>query len=676
MLSKDSTPLIQINEARLEVKSLPKPGGPPPGASNPHGTDPQESLAFLSQKPAPPDTKRVPTQPIPTASLPGKEPSKPKLQVGKKSKLMLAKYIKSIKEDFYKVLAWLDVKFYKLRMRFLRPATRQELQRYTAVRNEMSGLLAHGLVKLNDKDVLDANTLAKRLDEKLSPPINSYKPADDAPPSRSEYEDYLARLGLRYKSDSGLEELRRRWSSQPIEISKKLTPDEEETRVLLKAAISNLKRSEYPSEHVKRCKNVIESFQTQFEVWQKESKGHFLPKEPLDYFPSIFVDHKLHWNKKLFVQARTAQLQLAKGAGFPMSPVKAPLTPLGKLLRETPSSIPLEEILHSWTIAEGFGVMLEYVTKAVKNLLVNELQEPLSVALNKPLELDSSLKTIFASTSKEDVAWCEKRFQDFHGTSATPSMVFEQLRGLPEERIRLRSAFDNHSNLLAPLQEEERQSLQKALSDPAKFAGALSVIESHYEPGSTASEKLKDFRNEAIYPDDNVGRPFVETLHQQGIIDETICRELNPPGGLSRQNFLNALGKQEDFTSRLMTNLKNELLKKLDTSEGNPPQTLASIAEHLAQLHTEKLRETAESSYIKAGLFKNPPEYNFVEALNVFDPKGVRELAKLSDHKEMLVKAYIQAILPQKRPTGEYKSEMDRFLSQIKIPQSGHPPGK
>ncbi|WAQ81377.1 hypothetical protein PtA15_1A718 [Puccinia triticina] len=641
----DVEPLIQLNEAKSGAESPQKTGGPA------RGTD----SAFSSQEPAP--------------------QSKPKLTIVNKSKLTLKKYFKRIQKNLYQVLAWFNVAGYKIRMRFLRPATPEELQRYTEVRDQLSGLLAtHQALKLNDKEVLDANTLAKRLDKKLSPPVNPYK----SPPAKSEYKDYLARLESRYKLDYDLEDLRQRWTSQPIKLSQGLTSAEGVTENRLNIALSNLNRQNYLAEYDKRCRNVIQDLQPQLTQWQEQPKGYFPSTDSLQYFPSFYHDRnprQPYWGKKFFVQARTAQLQLAQGAEFPLSPVKTPLTPLGELLRDTPSSIPLEELLHDWTIAEGFGAMLDSVSQAARTLLVNELQEPLSVALNKPLELEPFLKSIFASTSKEDIAWREKLFQDFYGSSATPSMLFEQLKGIPDEQVRLRSAFENHSGLLAFLDKADRKSLEQASSDPAKLAEALTWIESRSEAGSKVSEELQDFRNEALKPDYDVERPFVENLHKQGIIDQSTRQQLNPPGGLSRQKFLNALGTKEDFTRQLMTNLENDLLKTLAPSEGNPPGTVARTTEHLAQLHVEKLHKQAESEYFKPGLFQNPPKYEFLPALRVFDPQEVRKLAKLSDHKEMLFKAYIQARLPHfELPKVQYKSEMDKFLSQIKIPQPGaHP---
>ncbi|EFP94171.2 uncharacterized protein PGTG_20054 [Puccinia graminis f. sp. tritici CRL 75-36-700-3] len=636
---------------------------------------------------APPATRPASFRAPPQAAMSGEEATNPKTKGFSKIKLKLAKYPAKIKENFFETLTWVNYQIYKIRMKFLRHATPKDLQRYRQMKDQMSRALAIRYLRLNDKELLDVTNLAKRFDKKLFPPVNRYKPTEQAVSKPSEYEDYLAKLQLYYLVTGELEALQSKWKS--IKLSKGLTSAEKHIMASVADEIENEDPDKFNFMRRHLRQNAIESIRPQLERWQRQLNQNLLDRAPQTYFPTIFSKElpKSHpkqprINLEEFAKARTAQLQSQKGAAFFIPQLETPaaleesgdsIYAVEKALRDTPYDDWGMNILHKYSTVKGFQNILEHVITAAHKLLQDELEKPLSVAFIKPLELKPSLESIFKSLRKEDVEWRENCFQQFYGTLATPSIVFAQLKGLPEDEIHIRTALGNHADFIDSLPAEDEQKLWEASSDRGRFAKRLDEIEDRFIKENKDVTRLRHFRDQAVHPDAVVERPFVENLYKQGIIDDAIRQELNPSGGLSRANFLKALGKQEDFVRRIMKKLQYNLSDKLDASEDKSGEIVARTTERLAQLQMKQLDAEAKSIYVTPGLFADPPSYNFDKALEVYQPDKIKQLANRLENKELFTKAYIEARFSPKSPGVGYKSKMDKFLSQIKIPQSGHP---
>ncbi|KAA1105689.1 hypothetical protein PGT21_015670 [Puccinia graminis f. sp. tritici] len=636
----------------------------------------------LPPRHAPPGPMRSASfKPPPQAAMSGEEAPKPNLKG-------LAKYPAKIKENFFEALTWVNYQIYKIRMKFLRPATPKDLEKYRQMKDQMSRALATRNLKLNDKELLDVTNLAKRFDKKLSPPVNRYKPrAEQAVSKPSEYEDYLEKLQLHYRITGDLEALQSKWES--IKLSKGLTSAEEYIMASAAQEIGEKNPVMYTFVRTQLRRNVIESITPQLERWQRQLNQNLLDRDVQSYFPTIFSEElsKPHVNRprldlEEFSKARTAQLQSLEGAASLIPELNTPaaleergdsIFAVGKALRNTPSDGGLMNVLYNYSTVKGFQNILDHVITAARKLLQDELEKPVSVAFTKPLELKPSLESIFKSLSKEDVEWREDFFQKFYGTLATPSMVFAQLKGLPEDEIHIRTALGNHADFIDSLPAKDEHELWEASSDRGRFAKRLDEIERRFIKENKDLTRLRDFKDQAVHPDAVVERPFVENLYQQGIIDDAIRQELNPSGGLSRANFLKALGNQEDFVRRIMKKLQHSLSGKLDVSEGKSEEIVARTTERLAQFQIKQLNAEAKSIYVTPGLFTDPPSYNFDKALEVYQPDNIKKLANRLENKELFTKAYIVARFSPKSPGVGYKSKMDEFLSQIKIPQSGHP---
>ncbi|POW20992.1 hypothetical protein PSHT_02907 [Puccinia striiformis] len=559
----------------------------------------------------------------------------------------------------------------------LRPATTQELKKFREVRDRICTALARGDLRLKSGDTFDVKSVAKRLDQKLSPPVNRPKRVDEAIPKESEYVDYVKKLQLRQLSLLELQSFRQKWES--VELSIDLTPAEKLVRDWVNQSIDTLAKCDvtrfnYNEGYDAECEKVIDSIKPQLEEWQIQSKNRLSVENFRTDFPTIFSDEpsKPRVDLTKFVKAETVHF----GKQSAIEESRHPILTVEKVIQNLSTAPRLGSELHNYSIVKGFEKILEKIYQEACRLFMEQLIGPLSLVLAKPLQLKTSLESIFESVKEEDVAWREKLFQDFYVTLANPAMVFEQLKGLPEDEIRIRSALRNHVDFLASLPVKQRNGLQQASSDPSQFAKQLAEIEDHLKNQRANLRLFLNFRTEATILDVPVKRPFVEHLYNQGIIDETTLTKLNPPDGLSRGNYLKALGTQEEFNRGLMKKFQHDLLDALAASKGKQERVVAHTARLLARSQVEQLEIQAKSIYLTPDLFATPPSFKFDKALEIFRPGNIEEIAKSPQDAKMLAKAYIQVCLPMKNSHGGYKSGIDRFLTRIKIPQSGYHSGK
>ncbi|PLW13732.1 hypothetical protein PCASD_19670 [Puccinia coronata f. sp. avenae] len=577
------------------------------------------------------------------------------------------KYRADLKEILSDVFVWVRYQVYKIRMLSLRPTTPKELKKFWKVRDQIASVLPRNL-ELGNGDILNVKNLAARLDRKLTPPVNPYKPGKKVALEESDYENYLGILKTRHIFSARLNYLEQNLES--IKISTGLNPVEKQVKDEVADFIHGIDPRSHHRKYDGELHTVIHSIKPQLDEWRLQSKRYFLVEAPEDYFPTIFPEAGVKYKPKInldrFAQARTVQENRLPA---PEEESGHSILTVEKVMQDSPANINLEEELHRYAMVEGFENILEDINFAAHDLLMNELKPRVPFYLAEPSDsLIPGITSIFASPSKENAAWLQERYQQFYDTLATPSMVYQQLKGLPEDEIRIRSTLDTHADFLDFLSREDQEGLEKSSSDIKQFEGQLREIESRYKThGHREKEALDDFRQAAIKPDLVVERPFVYKLYQQGIIDKSTRQKLNPPGGLTRDVFMKNLGTEQIFVKGLMSNFEQDLLKGLVTSE----EILARTTRILAQSHIDKLDSTAKQIYITPGLFTTPPSYKFNEALKIFQPDNVKKLARSEQDIIMLTKAYIEGILPPKFSDAGYESDLDKFLSQIKIPQSG-----
>ncbi|KNZ63232.1 hypothetical protein VP01_116g5 [Puccinia sorghi] len=554
-----------------------------------------------------------------------------------------------------------------MRMRSLCPPTAQELKEYTKVRDQIARALDKSLV-FSDGEAFDAKNLATRLHQKLSPPANPYNRGEEFIPSESEYENYFARLQLQQAIATRLEYLERNLES--IKVMSGLNFYEQQVKNQVDLLLTELFGPDHREKFEAQYQAVINHIAPQIRAWYHQPN---LPPAIRDYFltllenPHVDSPRPADWQR--FAKARAAQL-LPPPRTFEEEGEDS-IPTVEKVMQKSPPNS-LEVDMRHYAVAQRFEYLLEQVNFAAHHLLVDELKEQVSLALAKPESLKPSLKAVFANLNKANLEWLEDRYQQFHRSLETPSMIFQQLKGLPEDEIRIRSALESHTGLINFLSVEDKSALDQASSDQQRFEQKLDGLILRYEQG-TQKEALENLKQAASKPDPAAveERPFVTRLYEKGMIDDETHARLNPSGGLPREAFLQTLGSREDFVKEVMRKFEQDLLHELDTPKREDISKRTTAL--LARFHIEALNVQAKRLYLNQGLFDTTPSYNFDKALEVFNPEQLQLLANdHTDDSQLLAKAYIQGLFYWAPAEEKYTSSLDEFLSRIKIPQDGN----
>ncbi|KAA1070492.1 hypothetical protein PGT21_013494 [Puccinia graminis f. sp. tritici] len=535
--------------------------------------------------------------------------------------------------------------------------TAQRMENFIQTRNQLSKALVEN-EKSNGENNLDLDKLAAQLEQKLSK-AKPFKSDDNASPFTKAYlDDYLKKLKSHQTIVNQLKNVQKRWSSTEI-----ISPDLTSTELALQSEILSFIRevSEigFQNRFWEDLHLIQVSINPEFEKWPAESFGYLrqhIPNLTKDYLRNEISSHP-----RKFVAARARQL---KGMPLEELPANSYLT-VEQVIERLPSDLSdaeMEMVMYRYAVIKKFEALLQKIRKEATSLLEERLK--LSVQPGSPKDANHQLKKLFSSPTKEDLMWLDQAFEKLYGTS--PATVYVKLRGIPEDQILMRSVLDNNVESLAFLSEDKMEALRKASSDRQTFQKKLKSISSKLPPG-TEKEAIETVRKEATIPYPAVERPIVDKLHSQHIISDELKAKLNPPGGLSLEKYLKALGTQDELRKTLMSKFQSDLRKRLEAPQDDPKQILDRTVTLLAQSHIDQLDIKARIEYKPDSLLsrKRP---DFRTALGFYDPAKLTHLADGPQEPAILAKAYVEAHLPL-TPSAEYVSDLDELLSEVKIPQ-------
>ncbi|POW18604.1 hypothetical protein PSHT_05634 [Puccinia striiformis] len=325
--------------------------------------------------------------------------------------------------------------------------------------------------------------------------------------------------------------------------------------------------------------------------------------------------------------------------------------------------IDLELEMYRYVTTKKFEVLLAEIRHQAVSFLTERLKK--STYLMKPADLKHQLKSVFTNP-KEEMTWLRQTFEKFYGTS--PSRLFEELSSLPTVHPPIRSILKRHARHLTFLPTDQRESLYKASSDLQTFEEQLDSVLAKVKPAE--KQILERIRGEAKNEAHVAERRFVNELKSLDVINNELLEKLIPGGKLSRQTFSEALGTEEEFTNLLMSNFESVLLKSLESSHEQQEQIIDRIALQLAQSHIDNVDIQARAIYLTTDAFlQKTLSHGFDKALELYDPSKLEEFINDPLKPKMLLKAKVEAYLPPRSSKVEYKSSMDEFLSQIRIPQ-------
>ncbi|KAA1129287.1 hypothetical protein PGTUg99_023609 [Puccinia graminis f. sp. tritici] len=537
--------------------------------------------------------------------------------------------------------------------------TAQRMESFIQIRNQLSKALVED-EKSNGENNLDLDKLAAQLEQKLSKASKPLKSDDNASPFTKAYlDDYLKKLKSHQTIVNQLKNVQKRWSSTEI-ISPDLTPTELALQSEILSFIREVNEIGFHNRFWEDLHVIQVSINQELKKWPAESFGYL--RQHIPNLTKEYLIDKISSRPQKFVAARALQL---KGKPLEELPGNSYLT-VEQVIERLPSDLgdgEMEMVMYRYAVIKKFEALLQKIRQEATSLLEERLK--LSVQPVSPTEANHQLKKLFSSPTKQDSMWLDQTFEKFYGTS--PATVFVKLRGIPEDQILMRSVLDNNVESLAFLSEEKMEALRKASSDRQTFQKKLKSISSKLPPG-IEKEAIETVRKEATISYPAVERPIVDKLHSQHIISDELKAKLNPPGGLSLEKYLKALGTQDELRKTLMSKFQSDLRKRLEAPQDDPKEILDRTVTLLAQSHIDQLDIRARVKYLKPDslLSRRPP--GFGEALGLYDPEKLTHLADGPQEPAILAKAYVEAHLPL-TPLAEYKSDLDELLSEVKIPQ-------
>ncbi|POW21992.1 hypothetical protein PSHT_01813, partial [Puccinia striiformis] len=373
--------------------------------------------------------------------------------------------------------------------------------------------------------------------------------------------------------------------------------------------------------------------------------------KPHAYFPSDprvdqFGD-SIDWAE--FARARAVQSTNQPAPKDTASGDHGVLTVEQVVQRLPPQEIDLETQIHHHAMIKRFELILRRLRREATRHLKEAFKWRRATLLDTS-NVRSQLQLIFRSEMKEDILWLDKNFHHVHWT--TPSDLYDQLRGVPEDQVRMRATLDRNADSLSFLNERDKHALADASSN------------------RHTSKKHSMTSSIAIREHVATSTPLLSIANSSGCHSKEASSVTNPiradVGALSRRIFTS-----EDFRRALMSKFEADILRKLDTER----RDLDHAASLLAQAGADQLDRTARGFYATPAAFGRDSKYGFDEAMSVYERERLDNLSSGPLNPDTRVKAYIEARFcsaPYGKPEYDYTSNMDEFLSQIKIPQVGY----
>ncbi|KAA1070477.1 hypothetical protein PGT21_013030 [Puccinia graminis f. sp. tritici] len=529
-----------------------------------------------------------------------------------------------------------------------------KMEEYRKVRDEVSEAYEKAT---KHENTLNLDKIANDYERRLSlGPYYRDWPAEVS--GKSWLEDYLLQLKLRQSAINELEKVQQAWES--LDFSRGLSQAEEE----VKAEVSDfLKRAAQPGFVYKfrpEYDRMTLRVNSQLRKWSPNASI-----DPKIFFPNVpTLDHfEEYITSSSFILARAVQLRKRPA---PERITHDDLVTVEQVIQTLPPEFDLEEELHHYAMIKAFEKILEVVRREATQLLKERFKRRPDKLLDST-QTEPQLRIIFDSRTEQDIAWVDKIFQYIYHT--TPTELIEQLRGAPDDQVEMRATLDRNAEQLASLSEGDKKALRDASSDRQTFLKTLDEIAAHapQELYSTVRRIKKEIASLKI----PVEYELVDALHQRGIIDHATRSKLTSAS--SRQNFL-----QNEFRTTVMSRFKGVLVEELQRNKlnrlGSPEaKILDATAGLLAQTVVNQLNKDAQKFYMEA--FQSS-EYGFDKAMSFYDPNHLRNFDSLVIDEQTRFKAYVEACFgpdpSDYRPTRvQYTSIIDRFLSEIKIPQFG-----
>ncbi|KAI7942377.1 hypothetical protein MJO28_012404 [Puccinia striiformis f. sp. tritici] len=388
-------------------------------------------------------------------------------------------------------------------------------------------------------------------------------------------------------------------------------------------------------------------------------RGFFAKPQPSisRYFPSLLERDSINtWE---LAKARAIQLT-AESA--PKELTKPEFSTVEEVIHALPADLDLTSEVYRYWLIKGFErYVSEEVRPQVKKLLKDRAVKQVEYLRKNPSHvsnpdvrrrLDSYIKTLGESDFQR---WFHER----------PSTIFQKLSQNPLDSKKIVYALKNRMETLTP---EDHNALEQATANRRVFRQQIQIIAKRVSASKDEEdirylETLKQLENEAINNSRN-NYPYVEELFKRKVIDESTRAKLNPPNGITKAEFMTALGPQEDFSKKLVSQFRNAILNSITegrTQDGKP--VFPKFAELLTNRYMDKIDEQAKKFYLTKDAFEKPKAMNFDKAMEVYDSKTILKSFQEPD-RDTIIKAYVDAQFP---PPSSPESRLETLLNEIHL---------
>ncbi|KAA1070539.1 hypothetical protein PGT21_015333 [Puccinia graminis f. sp. tritici] len=544
---------------------------------------------------------------------------------------------KGVKQpELRRKFSWLDDSGIKVDAEYRDPTSKElkefdklKLQIIKALDNKEQGF------NLGNGKLYNARNLVELLEQKIIP-----KGQLPGRKTYGNYGSYLQALGRFAEADKTIGNAQK--ALNRLAILDTAIPGEQEAQRAVTTLLNELDRA------------TLAKFQREYELTllSLASVQNIIPKRISSFFPNLLEKNAIDTEK--FAKARAIQLS-AKSPEEPSNPIYSTVE---EVIHALPADFDLTTELYHYSLMKGFEKILAEEREQIHPLIENTANRQINYVFKNPWSVRLQAESYINKLG-------EAEFERWSGEH--PSTIFQKLTQTPQDPDKILYAVNHREG---SLKTHDYETLREANSGRRAFRKELRIIEQRVSASQDPDkvqylETLKRLEKEAINLE-SINYAYVEELFNKKLIDASTRAKLNPTNGISKQQFMEALGTQEDFKNKLVSQFKKNLVSRIEdpveSSEemGNVRQKAGDI---LYKVYFDQLDKKANQFYLTREAFERPYNKDFEKAFNIYDAKVVKKFLQQPDI-EAITKAYVDAHIPAAIVPD---SALERFLNEAHL---------
>ncbi|KAA1083400.1 hypothetical protein PGTUg99_032241 [Puccinia graminis f. sp. tritici] len=328
------------------------------------------------------------------------------------------------------------------------------------------------------------------------------------------------------------------------------------------------------------------------------------------------------------------------------------------IIKTLPHEFDLTTEIYRYLLITGFENILKEIREEADNHLKAIAQKHVHDFLKNTSSIMPHVESYIESLNENDF---ERHF------GLIPSKIYQKLHEVPlrSERIKYAICKNKHS-----MKKEDVRALKNFSSDINKFRNEIQVmIERYISLGQIQNvEKLMKLKNEAI-SFNPVNHPYVEHLFSENMIDQSTKLNLNPEKRITKKEFLEIVGTEQEFTALLMSKFRSNLLGRIvnisHTHEFKKELKRKAI-KILGETYVEGFEYDAKSFYLTRDAFEKSGGIQFEKALKVYSKKAQKELRSQPDLIS-IAEALVEAHIHEENKPFYLEQDVSQLLDEMNI---------